>query len=53
MLEITHDSIGRPWIICPHCGRKTPGWGGTEKSGGVGKRGYCRWCNGKWGDWNF
>ena len=46
-LIVTTDSIGRDWIICPSCGKKTPGWGG-----GYGKRGnpsgFCRWCNKEW-----
>lgn len=46
-IGVVQDSIGRDWIICPECGKKTPGWGG-----GYGKRGnpsgICRWCGAEW-----
>ena len=46
-IEVVQDSIGRDWVICPKCKKKTPGWGG-----GYGKRGnpswICRWCGAKW-----
>lgn len=38
------DRVGRAWVVCPSCDRKTPAWSGRE----VAKQGYCRWCGEKW-----
>lgn len=45
-----YDSIGRAWIRCAVCGRKTPAWQ-SSASLGPAKRGTCRWCGEHWGDW--
>ena len=44
---IEYDSIGRAWIICPSCGRKTPAWQSSNRLG-VAKKGFCRWCEERW-----
>ena len=33
------DSIGRPWLVCQKCGRKSQAWSILGK-----QRTRCRWC---------
>lgn len=32
------DSLGRPWLVCQKCGRKSQAWSNTKE------RTKCRWC---------
>lgn len=37
LLVYETDSLGRPWLVCQKCGKKSPAWGVKERT-------KCRWC---------
>ncbi len=46
MSKIHFDTIGRVWVTCPNCGRKTPAW--SSSRGYARVWGVWRWCGKEW-----